>query len=106
MYLREEANYKIARFPEPNVPRHFLKLYQVGIRRACQSYIDDQTAIYIFDPDHAILAYPLAMIERSYEDFYNCGLSPQKKDDLAFFRKILSDRRGAMAHVINIISKS
>ncbi len=105
MNLREEANYKVARFPEPNVPRHFVKLSQVGVRRACQSYISDNTATYIFDPDHAILAYPLSLIERSYADFHEHGLPPQRKEDMPFFLRILSDEKGTLAHVLKMFSK-
>lgn len=103
--LREDANYKIARFIEPNIPKHFITLSQIGIRRACQAYLSDKTAIYLFDPDHAILAYPLELLERTFSEFKVHNLSAQKKEDMAFMQALFSDEKGPMAHVLKLFSK-
>ncbi len=106
MNRREEANYKEARFVEPDVPKHFLTISKVGVRSACQSYVVDDKAVFMFDPDHAILAYPLEMMKRSYADFHKYGLSPQKREDKAFFRKLISDKNGPLPYVLNIFAAS
>ena len=104
MNLREDANYKTARFVEPNIPAHFSKLSQFGARKVCQSYLEDKTGIYIFDPDHAILAYPLSLIKKSHEEFKLQGLSTLKKEDMVFLQKLFSDDKGPMPLLLNIIS--
>ena len=102
MNLREDANYKVARFVEPDIPEHFLKLSKIGIRRACQAYLTDK--IYLFDPDHAILAYPLALLERTCSAFQEYSLLMQKKEDITFLQGLFSDNKGPMAHVLKIFS--
>ena len=57
--LREEANYKTPRFPDPTVPSHFAALDGLGITRAISAYAADSSQLYAFDPDHAALAFPL-----------------------------------------------
>jgi hypothetical protein len=102
MNLREEVNYKMARFTEPDVPQHFAKLCNLSLRQACSCYLEDATAMYVFDPDHAIVAFPLSLIERSCREFQRHGLSIRKKEDTAFFNKLISDKKGPLAHVLNI----
>ena len=103
MSLREEVNYRIARFVEPNIPSHFEKIANVGIRRACQAYLNDKSYLYLFDPDHAILAYPLAVLSTIYIEFRNQGLSPCSTQDMVFFRKLLSDSNGPIAQLLHEI---
>jgi hypothetical protein len=59
MSLREEANYKTPRFPDPMVPQHFAALDSAGIENAFVAYVTDTSFLYSFDPDHAALAFPL-----------------------------------------------
>lgn len=105
MNLREEANYKTPRFTEPDTPEHFIKLSKIGIRKACHAYLSDTTAVYLFDPDHAILAYPLILLERSFIEFQTRGVCVQKKDDMIFMQGLFSDDKGPLSNVIKILSK-
>lgn len=59
MSLREEANYRTPRFPDPMVPQHFASLDSTGIEKAFLAYVADTSFLYSFDPDHAALAFPL-----------------------------------------------
>lgn len=104
MDLREDANYRNARFIEPNIPQHFIKLSKNGIRKSCQAYLCDKSALYLFDPDHAILAYPLSFIERTFLEFQGSGLSVQKKDDMSFIQELFSDEKGPLSILMEFLS--
>lgn len=67
MAKREEANYKMAKFQEPNVPKHFQKIVDSGIRQALTAYLQDSSDIYLFDEDHAMVAYPLRTLQCAYD---------------------------------------
>lgn len=59
MERRVESNYTTPRFLEPDVPKHFRKVEEIGIRKALGIYVGDDRDLYLFDSDHAMLAYPL-----------------------------------------------
>lgn len=89
--LREEANYKISRFIEPNVPKQFSSLVQVGSRKAVTSYInDDQLA---FDSDHAIIAYPLKALVFIVSDLKSAGMQFSAVDR-QFLSSLCKDKDG------------
>lgn len=56
---RETANYRVARFPDPEPPPVFKQHTKYDIRRLLGTYLSKDRGLYAFDPDHAILAYPL-----------------------------------------------
>jgi hypothetical protein len=59
---RETVNYKQAKFSEPGVPPLFTAANQSkSIRTLISAYMKDN--LYAFDPDHAILAYPIAVLK-------------------------------------------
>ena len=53
MLQREEANYAIGRFRDPQCPTNFSTIVRSGARRSTAAYISDRTYLYAFDPDHA-----------------------------------------------------
>lgn len=63
--LRETANYKNARFPDPLVPKAFSNLDTVGVSVAVPAYQADNSYIYTFDPDHAAVAFPIACVRQA-----------------------------------------
>jgi hypothetical protein len=65
MHRREEVNYKVARFTEPAAPAHFASIQTLGARRSVVAYIEDKTLLHAFDPEHAVLAYPIEMAKRT-----------------------------------------
>jgi len=65
MNRREDANYKQGRFADPTAPDHFLKVTQLGFRRAINAYLKEASSLYVFDPDHAMIAFPLAALLRA-----------------------------------------
>ncbi|MGR0481769.1 MAG: hypothetical protein ACTFAL_10295 [Candidatus Electronema sp. V4] len=102
MNLRENANYKIARFTEPDVPEYFIKVNKFGVRRSCQEYISDTSALYLFDPDHAMVAYPISLIHRAFSEFQRENLSMQKKESKSFLNKLFSDKRGPFFSLLQV----
>jgi len=64
--LREDANYKTPKFPDPTVPAHFSSLDSIGVGRALHGYVDDQSMLYAFDPDHAAIAFPIECLRRAH----------------------------------------
>ncbi|MBR0725296.1 hypothetical protein [Bradyrhizobium manausense] len=61
MKRREDANYNVARFVEPSESVYFSYVKRSSIRKLCVEYLQD--ASYAFDPDHALMAYPLMLIK-------------------------------------------
>lgn len=91
---REEANYKRARFVEPGLPDHFVKISSLGIRKACGAYLSDHTGLYMFDPEHAMVAYPLLLAARICELCRSHGVLIQDEEHSKFVRRLFSDGNG------------
>jgi uncharacterized protein (UPF0332 family) len=93
---REEANYKQGRFPDPDVPAHFIQVTQLGFRRAINAYLADPSLFYAFDADHAMVAFPLATLMRLRAELRSQNLQVDTKG-----RKFLSalgrDKGGRIA---------
>lgn len=69
MKRREEANYTLGRFVEPGRSSYLELVSKSGCRKMIASYLADD--VYAFDPDHAILSYPLFVLN------YCAGLNVQ-----------------------------
>jgi hypothetical protein len=63
MDVREFINYRSARFPEPSSHKWFSYVIRGNVRKLVNAYLDDN--IYAFDPEHAILAYPLFALQEA-----------------------------------------
>lgn len=64
MVRRESANYKVPKFCEPSAPDHFKFIEKHGVRRPVRDYIADEHHLFTFDPDHAMLAFPIALLKQ------------------------------------------
>lgn len=60
MTRREDANYNLARFQEPSENPYFQYVKKASVRKLCLEYLQETS--YAFDPDHALLAYPLMVL--------------------------------------------
>lgn len=103
MTKRELINYKTPKFCEPHAPQHFKFIERHGVRRLLGDYIADEKHLFTFDPDHAMLAFPIAELklflsdvkalageEISHEDAtYLVSLAFDKNGPLSDFRKML-----------------
>lgn len=103
MSKREEANYKNAKFNEPDIPKHFKLIVQSGIRRSVNEYLRDKVGTYLFDPDHAILAYPLFTLKRTYERCRLLGIETNTNEEIGYVTKLFSDAQGPVPEVHNLL---
>jgi hypothetical protein len=97
MDRREEVNYKNAKFHEPAAPLFFKKIASENIRHLLLAYIKDNSASFAFDPDHAILALPIAAIQAAKVSFA-AKIPPavMTDDDVKFLVGLFRDRHGEM----------
>jgi hypothetical protein len=97
MDRREEINYKNAKFHEPVAPLFFKKIASGNIRQLLDAYIKDNGSAFAFDPDHAILALPIAAIQTAKTAF--AAMVPPvvfAEDDVKFLAGLFRDRYGEM----------
>ncbi|GAB2882684.1 hypothetical protein GCM10027046_08690 [Uliginosibacterium flavum] len=97
MDRREEINYKNAKFHEPAAPLFFKKIASENIRRLLLAYINDNGTTFAFDPDHAIIALPIAAIQAAKTAF--AAMVPPAvllEDDAKFLAGLFRDRHGEM----------
>lgn len=95
MNRREEMNYKHAKFIEPVAPPFFEKIASGNLRQLFSAYIQDNGATFAFDPDHAILALPIAAIQAAKTSF--AAVVPPAllaADDVKFLAGLFRDRYG------------
>ncbi|WP_234191977.1 hypothetical protein [Pseudacidovorax sp. NFM-22] len=95
MDRREEVNYKIAKFREPEAPTCFKKIASENLRRLLPAYINDSSATFAFDPEHAILALPIAAIQTAKAAFA-AKVPPTSltAGDASFLAGLFRDRHG------------
>ncbi|MBD2690509.1 hypothetical protein [Anabaena catenula] len=103
MEKREQANYKNAKFYEPQVPKHFEKIINFGLRRVIHEYLSDPLNLYLFDPDHAILAYPLKTIQITYNKILATGNMAFVKDEIKYLCQLFSDDKGLIPDMYNLL---
>lgn len=63
MQKRESANYGQPRFSEPECGSEFDYIAANGLRKTLNAYVSEPSFLYVFDPDHAMVAYPLRALQ-------------------------------------------
>jgi hypothetical protein len=94
---REDANYKQARFTDPSPPAHFVRVNDLGFRRAINAYLDDKTSLYVFDQDHAMVAFPLATLVRARVELKIQNLPYADLESNKFLSGLGRDKSGRIA---------
>ena len=100
MGKREIANYKNSRFWEPGVPDYFKKIFDIGIRKSINGYFTDFD-LYAFDPEHAILAYPIKSLKIAYELLDARG-KKWEIDDKKYIMNLFKDNNGPLTEICRI----
>lgn len=103
MSKRLGANYMVARFVEPGDNQLFKFVKKHGVRGLCIEYLKDDG--FAFDPDHAILAYPIYLlkhISRLGVRGKTCVLDSSEDDS---YEKYFSDRHGPLQPLIDLKRK-
>lgn len=90
MSLREEANYRTPKFPDPTVPTQFAALDTLGFDKALRAYASDMSYLYSFDPDHAALAFPIECL-RAAAAALGRTAAPLDDVDRAHIERCLAD---------------
>lgn len=103
MARREEANYKNARFWEPLAPAHFCKIESGGLRPHVKEYCGSDYTLYLFDKDHAMLAYPLHVIRVVVTLLKSNGIS-LSDEDIKQLKSYLCDKSGPIPELHNLLS--
>jgi hypothetical protein len=104
MNKREEVNYKLARFQEPNIPDLFLKINISGIRTMTQAYLQDSSYLYLFDKDHAMVAHPLKMLQHAYGEMHSLGLE-MTDEDVQTLSILFKDKKGLIPEFQRMIKR-
>lgn len=94
MARREAANYKLLRFTEPDAPEHFKIVERFGTRRSVRDYIADQGHVFTFDPDHAMLSFPIAAMKEVLTTLSRVTGSGLASADSSFIARQCYDRTG------------
>ena len=96
MARREAVNYKIARFSEPSAPAHFEIVDRHGVRQPVRDYLGDSSHVFTFDPDHAMLSFPIASIKDALELLRQATGNGLPADDCAFISSQCFDKAGPL----------
>ena len=103
MLRREEANYSSGRFGDPQCPPHFAAVARHGVRRSTADYISDSSYLYVFDPDHAIIALPIETLKHAVSHS-NLDITANVDEvTQRFFRLLFADRSGPMRDVLALL---
>jgi hypothetical protein len=100
---REEANYKTVKFSEPSPPTHFANVDRHGVRRLVGNYVSDETHLFTFDPDHAMLAFPIETMKLALDAFRKAETPGLMSTDTAFLASQCFDRAGPIAEFRRLI---
>jgi hypothetical protein len=102
---REHFNYKISKFPEPDLPSETEHIHDYGIRKLCSECITDSKSIYPFLPDYAILGFPLLTFLHAVQHFRSVrSTNPFTADEISYLTKISKDKSGPIRPFLSVIS--
>jgi hypothetical protein len=105
MARREQANYGNSRFPDPEPPDHFRLLDKYGLRKLLSTYLDDKSDSYTFDPDHAMLAFPLRVVG-SVGDAARLAALSFSTEEIAHLQQVCRDASGPFTKLLSRIQVS
>ncbi|WP_158020945.1 hypothetical protein [Methylorubrum extorquens] len=100
--VREELNYRNAKFVEPFCPSYFRHIPTQTTRRLVAAYFDDKIFEFSFDPEHALVAYPIELLK-----FVAANRAPKNcfgDADKASLGEMISDRLGRLAYFDKIMN--
>jgi len=100
---RVQANYANSGFSEPVVPSHFKTIRSVGVRQAIQSYSSDTTDLYLFDRDHAMVAFPIRSLKIARNELAAQGCPTLEDERAKFLKSAFRDRHGPLAGLQAIV---
>lgn len=100
---REKANYKNAKFYEPNTPIYLKKIVKDGVRKVINTYWKDDSYTYLFDADHAILAYPIKTVRVVYDKIIKFPDVRYSDSDIQYLAQLFKDQKGKLPELYNMV---
>lgn len=91
---RESANYRDVRFAEPDFGEGLKYSIERGCRAVVNEYLSESSALYVFDPDHALLAFPLRTLQLIGDQLKGPGLTNSSESEQDFIRSRAKDQKG------------
>ena len=102
MGKREAANYSDPKFSEPGSRTELQFIAATGIRRTLTAYLADKSSLYVFDPDHAMVAYPLRALQLIGDQFSASGSTGGLAlDEQQFLRLRAKDGSGSLTILVS-----
>ena len=98
---RESANYQEARFREPNCGSSMEHLVTNGLRRTLNAYLSETSLLHVFDPDHAIVAYPLRALQMIGNQLAAAGAIELSGEEKEFLRSRANDQAGKLPMLLS-----
>lgn len=98
--LRESVNYKESPFSEPEAPSCMKIVATHSVRDCIATYIKERQGLYVFDADHAMLAFPLRSLTFAFERCKLSGASALREEQMGFLLKICKDKNGLLSRLI------
>ncbi len=100
---RVEANYRNAGFGEPSVPPHLVEVQAIGVRLAVEAYLTDDQNLYLFDPDHAMLAFPLRCLRFAHDALTLSGKNLEFSRQ-TFLNSVFRDKNGPIQRLRSLVN--
>lgn len=100
---RNRANYFDSRFCEPQLPAHFEQVDRFGVRQAVAAYLGPNSAVLAFDKDHAIVAFPLLVLQSIGNAIKAAGGAVLDDGELGFLVTKCQERKAALAPLMTFI---
>jgi hypothetical protein len=99
---REETKYTSSRFCEPNAPSHFEFARGSNTRKMLSAYTTDD--LYVFDEQHAMVAFPFKLLRDLRVRLAANNLSPLHTAETEFLKASIRDRSGPLVSVDTLLS--
>jgi hypothetical protein len=103
MARRESANYRDAKFCDPGAPSHFKFVENHGVRRLVNDYVADDTHLFTFDPDHAMLAFPIAALKLLQSELEKSPIGKMSQVDSEYLASQAFDIKGPIAELRKLL---
>ena len=101
MDKRESANYGDPRFSEPDSRSELQFIAGRGIRQTLNAYLADMSSLYVFDPDHAMVAYPLRALQMIGDQLLASGITGGlAQDEQQFLKLSVKDGSGFLTMLV------
>jgi hypothetical protein len=101
MEKRETANYRQPRFTEPICGAEFDQVIKDGLRPSINAYLKDPSFSYVFDPDHAMIAYPLRVLTIIGSELTSAGVPLEANpNEEKFIQMNVRDKTGSLSTLL------